>query len=272
MEKKRFSEREGHGPDEKPITIRNEAPKELRDYLPRIVYKVGQSSESLRELICDELRTSPDYDNNWGVPNIRSEIDYLLETCEWYQVYDIIEAITEAIPNKVEFENEVNEYFKLKGIGWKLEKGVILFRGDNAFELTLEKSKKVLENSGKTTASNELKEAISDLSRKPDADITGAIQHAAASLECLARESSGSGATLGKLIKKHKLSIPKPLDGVIDQIWGYASNNGRHLLEANPPTFEEAELLVGLSASIVTYLARKLPKENSGELDDNLSV
>lgn len=267
MSKDRFSRREGYQPTEKPITIRNDAPKELRGYLPRIAYSLGQSRYNLRELICNELKEVPDYNDNWGELNIEREVDYLLETCEWYQIYDIIEAIAETIPNKDEFEHKVNEYFKLKGIGWKLENDIILFRGDEAFELILEKSKEVLEASGKKTASNELKEAISDLSRKPVADITGAIQHALASLECLARESSGSGETLGGLIKKHKSIIPSPLDVAIEKIWGYSSNYGRHLLEGNSPNFEEAELIVGLSASIVTYLTRKLPVQNTDEYE-----
>ncbi|GJQ22844.1 MAG: hypothetical protein HBSAPP01_06340 [Candidatus Brocadia sapporoensis] len=41
---------------------------------------------------------------------------------------------------------------------------------------------------------------------------------------------------------------------------GFSSEKGRRLLEGKEPAFDEMELLAGLSASISTYLARKLPK------------
>lgn len=101
-------------------------------------------------------------------------------------------------------------------------------------------------------------EAVADLSRRPSPDITGAIQHAMASLECVARETCGDPkATLGEIIKRHNELIPPPLDQAISKAWGYASEHARHIREGREPAYAEAELIVGLCASVSTYLSRK---------------
>jgi len=74
----------------------------------------------------------------------------------------------------------------------------------------------------------------------------------------VAREVTGARSlTLGALIGRNRDVIPPPLDKAVESIWGYSSEQGRHLREGREPGFEEAELLVGLSASLGTYLARK---------------
>ena len=166
---------------------------------------------------------------------------------------------------------EINDYFKANGIGWKLEKGLIEFRGDEAFETDLKKTEQVLAAGNLHTAKNEMREAIFDLSRRPNPDITGAIQHALAGLECVARDVTGTQSlTLGELIKRNRAIVPATIDTVIEKIWGFSSEQGRHLKENGEPSYEEAELMVGLSASITTYLARKKAALNQGLTDDEL--
>ena len=52
-------------------------------------------------------------------------------------------------------------------------------------------------------------------------------------------------------------TIPRPLDAAVEKAWGYASERGRHLKEGNAPTHEEVELVVGIAATVATYLSRK---------------
>jgi len=77
-----------------------------------------------------------------------------------------------------------------------------------------------------------------------------------ASLECAARDVSGSTATLGDVIKSHRDLMPKPLDVAIEKIWGFTLEHGRHLVEGREPTAQEAELVVGLAAALGAYLAK----------------
>ena len=62
-------------------------------------------------------------------------------------------------------------------------------------------------------ARDEIHEALFDLSRRPEADLTGTIQHTRAALECVARDVCGDErATLGEVIKRYPETISKPLD------------------------------------------------------------
>ncbi len=261
-----FSKRHQIKAKEKDITIREDSPQEFREALLQVSRQVELLPSEIREIVCRVLKKLPDYSNNWSqYPNIWLEVQGYILNCEWFQVYDIAEAIFEYLANKdnaraEKFEILINETFREVGIGWQLIQGLIQTRGSEAFETSVSKAKAILEMKGRKTASKEIHEALNDLSRKPDADLTGAIQHAMAALECVARDVCGdSKATLGEIMKKYPI-IPRPLDDVISKAWGYASEMGRHLQEGRVPSREEAELIVGLAATCATYLVNKSKK------------
>ena len=270
----RFSKRHGHTLVERPITIREDAPSALRDYVIQLIYDLKKYYPSfLRRIICRVLRVSPDSSNWSEFPNIESEVYTLIHGCEWYFVYDIIEAFWENIDAECreEFSNELNDYFRYNGIGWKLEFGLIEARGDETFEKSITSITAVLEGAKLQTALSEIKEALNDLSRRPNADITGAIQHSLACLECVCREiTRDKKATLGELIKKFPGIVPKPLDAAIEKIWGFTSEQGRHLREGNAPNYLEAELVVELTAAIASYLGKKLGGSHKEAPEDDL--
>ncbi|AJE23884.1 Hypothetical protein Achr_f1900 (plasmid) [Azotobacter chroococcum NCIMB 8003] len=183
--------------------------------------------------------------------------------CKWYKVYDIIERILHHIGENSyretfdSFQSELNEYFIENGIGWKVANGIIEMRGTESFESIVKSAQATEQIAGHITASKELHQAISDLSRRPHPDPTGAIQHAMASLECVAREITGDRkANLGDIMKRYGAMVPTPLDQAIIKAWGFASENGRHLREGREPSFNEAELIVGLCASLGSYLIK----------------
>ncbi|WP_254526859.1 MULTISPECIES: AbiJ-NTD4 domain-containing protein [unclassified Sphingobacterium] len=256
----RFSKRNGHSSAEKEIIIREDAPIGLRQFIPQLLFDLRMSPNEVRAIVCRVLRVAPDTQHNWGEPNVSNEIYELLENCEWFFVYDIIERFYHVLTpiNRPEFAEEINDYFKTNGIGWKLENGRIEFRGDELFENDLEKVVKDLGDVKLHTAQNEIREAINDLSRRPEPDITGAIQHGVACLECVSRDVVGNNKiTLGELIKRNREIVPPTIDTSVEKIWGFSSEQGRHLREQREPSYEEAELMLGLSASISTYLAKK---------------
>lgn len=260
-----FSKRHGyHQPVETEITVRQDAPYELRGVVVQLAYACGFRPEGLRKLVCRVLKKRAD-PNNWSeYPNIDHEIHKLIDECEWYRVYDVIEGIAERMhetPYSYEmekFENELNDYFLENGVGWKLVEGKIEVRGSETFEQTVHAAETQLDTKGLGTARNELHEALRDLSRRPTPDITGAIQHSMAALECVAREVCGDKkATLGDIMKRYPDIIPRPLDEAVSKAWGFASEHARHIREGREPTFEEAELVVGVASAITTYLAKK---------------
>lgn len=265
MERKDFfSKRNGFNEiSEIPITVRNDAPYNFRGVLVDVAYEYGFTPHTLRSLVCRLLRTRENQDNWSAFPNVDHEVKGLIDECEWFKVYDILEEIARQVPqishDKVaqEFQQEINEIMMVQGIGWKLVNGEVTYRGEEGLDqlLTLAVSTEI--KRGHKTAANELHEAIKDMSRRPEPDLTGAVQHAMASLECVAREISGSKETLGKWLKKYPEAFPKPLGDCIHDLWGFACEHGRHLSESAEPAMDEAELVLGLSATLGSYLAKK---------------
>lgn len=257
MNQNNFSTRHGYkNAEEVKITIREDVPQEFRDFLILLLYEYGFTPSWLRKTFCLVLRKAPD-ENNWSeYPNIDGEIKWLLRDCKWFKIYDILEKILQTeFSNREKFIAEVNDFFIENGYGWKINQSLIEMRGDESFEVVLKSTNDKLVEAGYSTASKELHQALKDLSRRPSPDITGAIQHSMASLECIAREITGDRkATLGTIMSNNKELIPPPLDQAVEKAWGFASEYGRHIREGREPSSQDAELIVGICASIGNYL------------------
>lgn len=269
-----FSQRNGYISEIPEITIREDAPDGLRKFVVQFARSNVVSYKKLREIICNALKELPQENRNWGNDNIKEECDSLLENCKWYKVYDVVEAICNYlyyIGEKYshdfsaynQYIHSLNEYMEEKGIGWKIEEGKVIARAPEAIEKTVSFAVMNLENAAKITAKSELHKAYECLSKRPHPDVTGAIQHAVASLECVAREVCNEpNLTLGDLVKKYPLFFPEALKKVGEGIWGFASEKGRHLREGQEPELKDAFLMVGLSASMVTYLLENNSTKN----------
>jgi hypothetical protein len=265
-----FSKRHGFAGAESEITIREDAPESLRYWIQRAAAKVGMSPQSMRTIVCEGLRTPPNRDN-WSGGNVYEEVEALLSRCPWYRVYDVIEAFYRSFLNVtyeagraagMDFEQYMNDFFREEGIGRKMVDGKIVSRGDEEFETQTTAAAEVLGGAGYHTATQELHQAITDLSRRPEPDLTGAIQHAMAAMECVAREFCGEPQpTFGKLVERYPDMLPRPLNQGVEKAWGYASEVGRHVREGRVPERDEAELIVGIAATVSTYLTRKKARQ-----------
>jgi hypothetical protein len=266
-----FSRRHGFRPAEPPISIWDDAPEDFRHAVLSSAHdKCDLRPYTLRDIVCGVLRKRPDPSNWSEYPNVWSEVEYLVYGCEWYRVYDIVEAIHAHLvesntssfnePSLVveKFDDEINSAFRELGIGWQLKDGLIQARGDDAFEAVVNQANEALAAAGKDTAHNELQEALKDISRRPEPDATGAIQHSMAALECVAKDVTGEPkATLGQILTRHGTIVPKPLDQAVDKLWGFASDKARHVREGQILDRQEAQLVVGLAASLANYLIQK---------------
>jgi hypothetical protein len=257
-----FSRRFGHRPNEAEITIRNEAPESLRAVLLKEAEMAEVGAGVLEDIVCKAINKFPSAD--WSPSYVWNNIVSDIRQCEWFRVYDIIETVAQHLIQKdsneaaQRFQEAMNAYFSEAGIGWQLMDGLIEIRGSEAFESSVRGAIVTLEASNKPTAQQEFHEALRDLSRRPEPDLTGAVQHAIAALECVARDVSGdSKATLGVLLDKKRISLPPPLDEAATKLWGYACNMARHINEGNPIVYEEAELLVAIASTLATYLTKK---------------
>ncbi len=253
-----FSKRNSINIEPADITIRFEAPMELREWVFSLVMRLGFSMSKFRSIVCQMSFQSLD-SNQYSENNfMASEIRTLLEKCKWNYIYDIIEQTYNELPTKLkeDYQSSITDFFISNGYGWKLEGGHVLSRGDDAFEQSIQSAVLCIETSN-PDAYSEIRESLRDISKRPESDITGAIQHSMAAVECLCRNIlTDERPTLGDLIKKHRYEFSKPLDEAMEKLWGFASEKGRHLKEGKLPTFEEAELVVHICASLITFFKR----------------
>lgn len=220
-----FSTRHGLGRPDADISIRLEAPEELRDAVVAIGYQCGIKPSELREFLCRMLYRAPDRSNWSDYPNIDGEVRDLIRDCEWFEVYDLVELLAERYERRgTDFAGEINRMFRIKGVGWQLVGTRLEMRGSEAFELAVREGQADLLRRGNTIAANELHESISDLSRRPVPEVSDAIQHAMAALECVARDVCGTKDTLGDVIRRNPKLFPRPVDQIVEKAWGYTSN------------------------------------------------
>lgn len=177
-----FSARHGFEQPAAEISIREDAPHELRAAIVMLAYKSGTQPSQIRDRICEVLLKRPDAGNWSEYPNIAEEVNSLIDDAPWHKVYDIAENIYERLEHSYnrlgeaeKFENALNAYMKETGIGWQMEDGKIVSRGSAAFTSTSHDAVVVMRDAGNQTAAQEIHEALVDISRRPHADITGAI-------------------------------------------------------------------------------------------------
>jgi len=264
MPKQPFSMRNRYSQSPKKISIREDAPQNLRYFILETAHDLGWGPSSMRDVLCRVLHTPPDPSNWSEYPNIEGEVQTLTYGAPWYAVYDVIVQLQAGMlksdlrngTNKAEtFTDELNEFFIEEGIGWKLAGGEIVVRGTEAFELIVSDATDRLDCTNRPTAAGHLHEALQDLSRRPKPDLPGAIYHAMGCLEAVARHHTGDGAaTLGQILKRYPEIVPSPLDTALSKVWGYASDEARHVREGKEPRRREAELIVGLAAVVAGYL------------------
>lgn len=256
-----FSERNNLRTTNIPIVIRNDAQDDFRMWLIGLAKQVGLPIDTTRHLVCQKTYQAED-SNNWS-PNeyMENETKEKLRNAAWYYVYDVAEVFYGSISSptkKQEYTSELNTYFQTNGYGWKFENGQVLFRGSEVEEQAFANAVQSL--STNRTAQSELRLALDDISRRPNADSTGTVQHALASFECFCRQKFGATtSTLGDIIQRNRSSFTPPLDQAIDKLWGFASNHGRHIQNGGGATFEEAEFVLNICASLVVYLSKTLP-------------
>jgi hypothetical protein len=258
-----FSRRYGF---EKPSTIkiREDAPEAIRAAVIVIADRLGVGFKEIREVVCAALRTMPKERENWGPSNVMSEVRELVGHCPWYKVYDLCEEFYRALgggspygpsPKAAEFETGINHEFEVQGIGWKIQGGSVKWRGADECEASLQRAEEALRSADLESPASRFREARRCLSQRPDPDVKGAISHAIAALEGLARTILGGSRTFGEMVKL--LQLPSPLNRAAGPLWGYASEWARHENRDRVPTTWEAELVYSICAAFINFLSEK---------------
>jgi hypothetical protein len=268
-----FSQRHGLSGPPPGTLVRDEVPVSFRVFLADLPHAhLGIEFHDMQKVVCEVLQEWPDeqlppyYDSKRRI-----------KKCEWFRIYEIIEGLYVLLRDKEgphrgytgSFVKAISEAFVSRNIGWQLDyNGNVVTRGDESFERIIEVADRELANRQTTRA--RIQEAIKDLSRRPQPDLTGAISHAFAAMECIVGDilytpeeiRENTHHTFGSFLKHHPDLFPSEdfKDG-FQRLWKYANNEGsRHGKEGIEPARDEAELVVSLAVALVTYLNRKHPK------------
>ena len=87
----KFSQRHGYAGQAREITVRQEAPPELRKAITRMARDAGMSPKEIRKVVCRDLYADPS-ELSLVDSYIMKEVDELLFDCEWFRVYDFAES------------------------------------------------------------------------------------------------------------------------------------------------------------------------------------
>ena len=260
-----FSSRNNYRPPAAEISVRECAPVRLRHAIPLIAASAGMGLIEIRKAICEELLIQHNI-RNWDEQDVQIEVNNLLENADWYEVYDIAEALYAAAAededperhrklNADKFEEKLNCFFVENGIGWELRDGKIIYRGSETFEKNTHEVPDRLDESGFPSSAEQMREALRDISRRPKPDTTGAIQHAMVALEATAREVTGQPKpTLGKLVPA--LDLPSPLNQAVSNLWVIHLDTGVTFASGRPSASLTPNLIVSVAGALCTFITQ----------------
>ena len=151
-----------------------------------------------------------------------------------------------------------------------------ILKSSNSVFWCIDQVPEIVASYGFLRAANEVKEAIYDLRRVPP-DCTGAMQHAGAALEAIARSISGKQKdTFGKIVNSNSLDLPPPMDQIASKLWGFVSENGRHIREDRSINFAMAKSSVICICVVCEFLVASMPNQiattNDGDRQSCIST
>lgn len=279
-----FSVRHGHAGAHTPIRLRETADPELR----RVVYEeamrvlnsnsyaqslgrwvvsgVWDLSLQFREVVLTAANVWPGTSEHG--PAALGDARQVLENCEWFRVYDVIEAIHRWLPQVLHkppespallagdaFRGQINRYLHMRGYGWELtEDGVVTARETHAVEEILEDAEHQLGTGNRTAAYSALRDARKALSARPvQAGIAAeqgikALERYAVIVDLRGRK------TLPEILNDAEL-FPAPLNQMAAKLYAFVKDRETHQKRTSGQiSREQAVLIVGLCASLLVYL------------------
>jgi hypothetical protein len=250
----------------KEISIREDAPEELRMGLFRLMKQCGIEPRKVQEIMSEVFLKRPDSSNFLNYDKTWAKLEALIFECEWFYIYDLCEESYKHIYSDLrrDFSSQINDLFQQLKIGWKFEGGKVVARESDEIETFIQRATTNLSLSN--PALKELQEARRALNRRPVADLDAASQHCITAFEYVTRQiTQNDEDDLGTLIKEHawKFDIPAPLVIALEKMWEYTTEHAKQLKKQHKLTRNEVELLLGISSLMITYLYEIVRKKKN---------
>ena len=198
----------------------------------------------------------------------------LLEA-DWFTFLDgceiIIRGFSDAVKKTREargvaerFMKDVNDLFQSHGLGYEIRNGRVERIGSTFVDRGVARAFVLLQDPRFKGPEEQFQRALGAFNRKPEPDRANAVKDAVGALEGVARVITGDlKSTLADLLKANqalKQLIPQPLRVLVEKLYAYRGEkegvaHGQTSLLAVKD--EEAELVIGMCASIIILLAKK---------------
>ena len=203
--------------------------------------------------------------------NVQNQIEkYLIYDCEWYSVYDFIEihlSVLDDEKRKIRIQ-QYNNLLEEEKAGYRVVNSMIApITNKSEIEAIVQAS-----NTEFASVNEHMQKALSLYADIKSPDYENSIKESISAVEsmcCIITGMTGSGATLGKALKKLKdngVHIHSAMESAFSSLYGYTSDeNGiRHggIDFTNAPAEDAKFMLVSCSA-FVNYLIEKWSKINT---------
>ncbi len=187
--------------------------------------------------------------------------------CEWYEVYDFIEAVASTHPSSSVnrgFMNGCNNVLERESSAYRFVDGQIT-------EITSEQEIEAIEDAIGTApkpAATHIEQALAHFANRESPDYRNSIKESISAVEAMCKLIAGSpNATLGSALKEidkqGKVQLHSALTEAFKKLYGYTSGADgiRHaLLDESNLNAEDAKFMLVSCSSFVNYLVVKSSK------------
>jgi hypothetical protein len=241
----------------------------LLQILREIAIRITDGPSVLRRWVCYSLR-----EKRWSSSfPAWDQVEKLIYRCKWYEFFDVCEEMYRYLENPrmdnvmagPTFETQLNQVLSEEGSGYRMFNGLIERMSTPFADKQIHEVRQLLRDARFEGPNMHFEKAIAFLNQRPSADTENCIKEAASALESIGKILSGeTKESFGAIYKKHfKDQIPKPLNLIFENFWGYASGEGgiRHAsIDGTRVPVEEAEFCLVQAASMIRYLIQKFGK------------
>lgn len=196
-------------------------------------------------------------------------IEWLINTCEWWQIYDICQVMWAAIDsrgysrNTQDFSEQVNTLFREEQLGFEIREGKIEKVGSGFIDAKVKEVRYLLKEPEFKSADELFEKAIKALNERPNPDVENCIKDAVATVESVGKIiHKDKNARIDIIIKEaiQKGVIPRLLGDPIIKLYAYRGNEpaiAHGGIEPSKVTEDEAEFVLAITAAIIIYLVKK---------------
>jgi len=228
--------------------------------------------------------TINDFERVKGTATFFRPFDLLYEL-EWHQVFEFCERIYVRFLKEIELDNgwvwldEVRRYFSEEvnlildeeNLAYHFENGVFVRRGRAQTQKATERVGTVLSDPKLDEVRKLFNKARSEFDRRPEPDTENCVKDAVCALEVCIEILTGrnAGKDFAVAIKQSSgndpRQIPSPIGESMVKLHGYRGsgvNVSHGSLNGNKVTMLEAELVLSMVATFITYLVDLMPAED----------